>query len=65
MEAPKTIAEWLSYLLDAVAIQAKAIDALCQVNDNQGERLRELERHVAQLEANRKGGKKSADKNNR
>lgn len=59
------MAEWISYLLEAVATQAKAIDALCQVNDNQEARLRELERRVAQLEANRKGGKKSADKNNR
>ena len=65
MKQPGTLAEWISYLLDAVATQAKAIEALCQVNDNQEANLRELERRVAQLEANAKGGKKRADKNNR
>lgn len=58
MEQPKTFAEFISYLLEAVAVQAKAIEALCKVNDSQEEKIKELQQKVAQLEDNQKGGKR-------
>ena len=58
MEQPKTIAEYISYLLEAVAVQAKAIEALCKVNDNQEEKIKELQRGVAELKTMKGGGKR-------
>ena len=58
MEQPKTIAEYISYLLEAVATQAKAIEILCKVNDDHEEKIKELQSKVAQLEDALKGGKR-------
>ena len=59
VDQPKTISEYISYLLEAVAVQAKAIEALYKVNDNQEEKIKELQREVAELKAMKTGGAKS------
>lgn len=61
VEQPKTISEYISYLLEVVAVHAKAIEVLCKVNDNQEDKIKELERRVAQLESRKPGGAKSGN----
>lgn len=57
MEQPKTISEYISYLLEVVAVHAKAIEVLCKVNDSREDKIKELQREVAELKAMKEGGK--------